>query len=316
MMHRYIFLTLFCFYLLTHVLFAQDTSVLYQGRMIQLKEIVIHKGIDVPSFLQRLKDDTSFYKAFKYLRTLNFKAINDIRMVDKQCKLKASLHSTTIQSISSGCRTMQVLDEKTTGDFYDSKKEYNYYTAALYASLFFTKGKVCGETDIVGSAFFDIHHKKGMDRHKEQLKMLFFNPGTSIPGIPFMGDKLSLFDPDVTRRYEMKVDYEMYQGEPAFVFHIYKKEGLSFFQKNKVVVDQMKTWFAQSDFAVLGRTYTMAYQNVFYDFDVKMEVQMQRLGKRTVPSLLRYDGNWDVPFKKRERGIFTATLFDFTSSSF
>jgi hypothetical protein len=311
-MHRYIYLTLFCFFFLLQPLCSQDTIVLYEGRMIQLKEIVVRKGIDVSGFLKRLKDDTSFYKSFKYLRTLNFKAINDIRMLDRKGKLRASLNSTTVQFISSGCRTMQVLDEKTTGNFYDEQKDYNYYTAALYASLFFTKGKICGETDIVGEKSFDIHHKKGMERHKEQLKMLFFNPGTSVPGIPFIGDKLSLFDPDVTRRYDMRVDYETYQGEPAFLFHVIKKEDLSFFQKNKVVIDEMKTWFAQSDFAVLGRTYTMTYQTAFYDFDVKMEVQMQRLGQKTVPSLLRYHGNWDVPFKKRERGIFTATLFDFT----
>jgi hypothetical protein len=109
----------------------------------------------------------------------------------------------------------------------------------------------------------------------------------------------------------MKLDYEIYQGEPAFLFHVVKKEDLSFFQNNKVVIDEMKTWFAQSDFVVLGRTYTMRYQTAFYDFDVNMEVQMQRLGQKTVPALLRYRGNWDVPFKKRERGIFTATLFDF-----
>ncbi|MFN9109092.1 MAG: hypothetical protein ACK5XN_03295, partial [Bacteroidota bacterium] len=220
--------------------------------MIQLKEIVVRQGMDVPSFLGRLKDDTSFYKSFKYLRTLNFKSINDIRMLDKKGKLKASLNSTTAQSIQSGCRSMQVLEEKTTGDFYDDYKDYNYYTAALYASLFFTKGKVCGETDIVGDAAFNVRHKKGMERHKEQLKMLFFNPGVPIPGIPFMGEKIDLFDPDVTKRYNMFVDYETYQGESAFLLHIVKKEGLNYFQKKKVVIDEMKTWFAQSDLAVLG----------------------------------------------------------------
>jgi hypothetical protein len=27
--------------------------------------------------------------------------------------------------------------------------------------------------------------------------------------------------------------------------------------------------------------------------------------------LIRYNGNWKAIFKKRERGVFTATLFDF-----
>jgi len=309
MIFRTLCLLFFC--LAFSRLTAQDSSVLYNGRMIQLREVVIRKGIDVPSFLQRLKDDTGFYKSFKYLRTLQFKAINDIRMLDRKGQLKASLNSTTYQYISSDCRTMEVMEEKTSGDFYDADNNYNYYTAALYASLFFTKGKVCGETDVIGQTAFNIQQKKGMDRHKEQLKMLFFNPGVPIPGIPFMGDKISLFDPDVTARYDMNIDYDICQGEPAFVLHILKKQDLSNFEKKKVVIDEMKTWFAQSDLAVLGRTYKMAYGNMLYDFDVLMEVKMTRLGNRIVPSLLRYNGEWDVPFKKKERGVFTATLFDF-----
>jgi hypothetical protein len=312
MMLRIAVLNIFLFFFTSANIIAQDTSVLFQGRTIQLKEIVVRQGMDVPAFLLRLKDDTSFYKSFKYLRVLNFKAINDIRILDKKGKLKASLNSTTSQNISSGCRTMQVLEEKTTGDFYNENKDYNYYTAALYASLFFTKGKICGENDIVGNTAFNIHQKKGMNRHREQLKMLFFNPGVPIPGVPFMGEKISLFDKDVTGRYDMQVDYETYQGEPAFLLQIVKKGDLSYFQNRKVVIDEMKTWFAQSDFAVLGRVYTMKYGTPFYDFDVIMEVKMQRFGNRVVPSLLRYNGNWDVPFKKRERGIFTAILYDFS----
>ena len=309
MIFRTLSLMMFC--LLVSRLSAQDSSVLHEGRMIQLKEIVVRKGIDVPSFLQRLKDDTGFYKSFKYLRTLQFNAINDIRLLDKKGQLKASLKSTTSQHISSGCRTMEVLQEETTGDFYDGDKNYHYYTAALYASLFFTKGKICGETNVVGDAAFNIQQKKGMDRHKEQLKMLFFNPGVPIPGIPLMGDKISLFDPEVTARYDMNIDYDIYQGEPCFVLHIFKKEGLPLSERRKVVIDEMKTWFAQSDLSVLGRTYQMAYGNVLYDFDVLMEVKMTRFGNTVVPALLRYNGEWDVPFKKKERGVFTATLSDF-----
>ena len=291
--------------------FSQDSSVTHQGKYILLKEIVIQKGLDVPSFLLKLKDDTSFYKAFKFLRTLNYKAINDIRMLDRKGKVMAYLKSNTAQKIDGGCRTMKVLEEEHHGDFYASDGSYNYYTASLYASLFFTKGDVCGETDVVGANAFNIRDKKGVERHKEQLKMLFFNPGVPIPGIPFMGEKISLEDPQVLNRYDMIVDYELYNGEPAFLFHIKKKGGLPFYERNKVVIDEMRTWFAQSDFAVLGRVYQMKYATVFYDFDVMMEVGMKRFENRVVPAVLRYNGNWDLPFKARERGIFTATLYDF-----
>jgi len=40
---------------------------------------------------------------------------------------------------------------------------------------------------------------------------------------------------------------------------------------------------------------------------------MTQFGSLTVPSILRYTGTWDVALKKRERGVFTATLFDFNN---
>ena len=49
-----------------------------------------------------------------------------------------------------------------------------------------------------------------------------------------------------------------------------------------------------------------------YDFDVHIEVEMTNYKNLLVPKVMRYNGNWDVIFKKRENGIFTATLFDFT----
>jgi hypothetical protein len=64
---------------------------------------------------------------------------------------------------------------------------------------------------------------------------------------------------------------------------------------------------------VVARNYDMSYDAGVYDFDVHMEVQMTKFGNYLVPKLLRYSGNWDVVFKKRERGMFTATLFDFNN---
>ncbi len=41
--------------------------------------------------------------------------------------------------------------------------------------------------------------------------------------------------------------------------------------------------------------------------------ELTKLGNYLVPKVLRYNGDWDVVMKKRERCIFTATLFDFKS---
>jgi len=76
-------------------------------------------------------------------------------------------------------------------------------------------------------------------------------------------------------------------------------------------VDEMITWFDNVTLEVLARKYSLSYKAGVYDFDVSMEVDMTKFKGLTVPSVLRYKGNWDVIFKKRERAVFTATLFDF-----
>ena len=77
------------------------------------------------------------------------------------------------------------------------------------------------------------------------------------------------------------------------------------------MIDNMTTWFNEKTFEIVARNYSLSYDAGIYDFDVKMQVEMTKIGSLLVPSVLRYNGNWKAVFKKRERGIFTATLFDF-----
>ncbi len=279
--------------------------------MITLTDVVIGKDFNVARFITLVKNDTTFYKAFKNLRILGFTSLNDIRMNDKRGKEKASLTSRTRQEVANGCRTMIAESEKTTGDMKSSGGGYNYYTADLYAGLFFTEGKICGETNIVRGSNIDPRGKSGMDKRKEQLKMLFFNPGKRIPGIPFMGDKSNVFDPDIARYYDMQVDAGTYQGRDCYIFSIKAREDLRPGERDKIVYDNMTTWFDAKSLDILARNYALSYNAGAYKFDVSMEVQLTRFGNLQVPSVLRYKGDWDVIFRKRERGVFTATLFDF-----
>lgn len=277
------------------------------AKMITLSEAVVRNDLDIPKFIERVKNDTSFYKAFRNLRILGFTSLNDIRMLDKKGKINASLYSKTRQNVSGGCRTMEVLEEKTTGNFYERDGDYSYYTAELYAGLFFTKGKICGETNIVKGLQRNVKSKKGTEKHKEQLKMLFFDPGKKVPGIPFMGDKTELFDLNNARNYDFQVDMSDYESQSCYRFTVKAKEGSG----GRVVIDNMVTWFNSKTMEIVARIYDLSYKAGVYDFDVHMEVQMTRFGTLTVPKLLRYNGHWDVAFKKKERAVFTATLFDF-----
>jgi hypothetical protein len=299
------------FLLAVHVVKGQDSSVLVQGRYIQLSEVIVRKDVDIPDFMRKVQDDTTFYKAFKNLRILSYSSINDIRMVDKKGGLLASLNSRTHQIRTGHCRSMQILDEKTTGNIRDDRGQWNYYTAQLYAGLFFTVGSICGENNIVQGSLGNIDRLSGMDKHKEQLKLLFFNPGKPIPGIPFIGNKMDIFSPDAASLYDYSVDIEHYNGQDCYVFRIKSKDGLNEDQRDQVVIDEMTTWFDPKTMEVQGRVYDMSYKAGVYDFNVHMEAQLGKFGDLLVPTLLRYNGNWGVIFKKRERGIFTATLYDF-----
>jgi hypothetical protein len=289
---------------------AQDTTVILENKTITLPHVVVRNNLDYRNILARIKNDSSFYKAFCNLRVLQFSAFNDIRFYDKKHKeTKATYYSKTRQHRSAGCRSTEVLERTVTGDFYKDDSSFNYLTAEMYASLFFAKGLVCGETNIVANRSINTKDKKGISKHKEQLKMLFFNPGKKIPGIPFIGNRLDLYDGKAVKDYDYRLDAGEYNGHPSYTFSITPKEG----KKEDVVITEMITVFDAQTMDVLKRTYSLVYNAGVYDFDVSMEVELEKFGGLLVPKTLRYRGNWDVIFKKRENAEFTATLFDFAN---
>ena len=290
------------------LIFAQqkDSVVMSGKNYITLAPIVLDNKLNVPAFISRIKNDSSFYKAFRNLHIIEFTAINDIRMLRKDGSLRASLNSRTRQLRDQGCRTMQVLNQAATGDIFDSDSNFNYYTANMYASLFFTNGRVCGEDNIVAGHEFSTAGKRGMEKHKEQLKMLFFNPGRRI-SIPFMGKKTEIFDEDLSDAYDMSIDMDDYNHTSCYILRQKVKPGM----EDRVVIDEMNTWFNDSTYEVVARNYILSYDAGVYDFKVNMEVIMTTWHGLTVPAVIRYNGNWKAIFKKRERGVFTATLSDF-----
>jgi hypothetical protein len=233
---------------------GQDSTVTVEQKEVVLKEVVVRNNLNVPAFIDRVKNDTTFYKAFRNLKVLGYTSLNDIRILDKKDQLVASLNSRTKQHVQNGCRYTEVLEEKTTGDFYDRKHDYNYYTAGMYAGLFFAADTVCGETNIVKDAAFSTQGKSGLAKHKEQLKMLFFNPGKKIPGIPFIGNKIALFDEDVAERYDFMIDMDAFKGEMCYIFSCKPREDLSGGEKDKIVVNEMTTWFNINTWEIVART--------------------------------------------------------------
>lgn len=309
----YAFFFLYCVHLSAQQdsLASKDTIITYQNQAFTLSDVVVRNHFSIEAFIDYVKNDTTFFKAFKNLRLIGFSAYNDILFLDKKGNTKATLVSTTRQNYTNGCRTMEKLEEKTTGDFYTEEGKYNYTTAELYASLFFTNGKVCGENNIVNGRSFSAKGKIGIQKHKEQLKQLFFNPGTQISGLPFIGNKVALFDEKIGKLYDYRIDRKELRGQTCFVFTITPKNDLSYNEQKNIVIDEMVTWFNASTMDIIARNYKLSYNAGIYDFDVAMQVELEKVKDLLVPKVLRFNGDWDIIFKKKERAIFTATLFDF-----
>ena len=104
------------FFLLSIGLAAQDSVFNADGQRFTLTDAIVRNHLDYKDILNRIKQDTSFYKAFKTLRTIGYSSYNHIEMMDENNKMQASLNSKTIQNKIGGCRTMDVLEEKITGD--------------------------------------------------------------------------------------------------------------------------------------------------------------------------------------------------------
>lgn len=283
---------------------TSDTNVF--SLPIEMDEFVLQAsrdGWDIDAFIKRVKEDTTFYKAFRTLHIVPYTSYNDIKIFDKKGTLKASLNSRTRQHRTGNCRTMEVLEEQTTGDFYNKKKAYNYYTAELYASLFFTQGKICGENNIVQG--YDTKRGKGqLEKNKSQLKQLIFNPGSKVAGIPFAGNKVAIFEPEVAKMYNFKLMLVEYDGEDCLLFSAKPKPEY----KTEVIYNELTTWFRKSDYSIVARDYSLSYKTMVYDFDVIMKVRLKNINGELLPYKLNYTGNWHVATKDRERGSFNTII--------
>jgi len=286
----------------------EDTSSYLPNVVIDEVVISNNDAFKVDDFIRMVKNDTTFYKAFKSLHLATYNAENDIKVFDKKGKqIKASLQSETKQIYRDGCRTMRVLEEHVTGDFYKKNGDYNYYTAELYASLFFTKGKVCGENNIVkGGINAETKGKDGLEKRKAQLKQLIFNPGSKVNGVPFIGSKSAIFDPEIAKMYDFRISDEVKNGVPCYRFEAVPRESY----KDDVVINNLTTWFRKADYSIVSRDYSLSYHNMAFDFDVVIHVDLQQVDKNLLPSYISYRGNWHVIAKSRERVNFSAK-FDY-----
>jgi len=290
---------------------GQDSSSDQLARTVVLDPVVIRASrydFNIAGFIRRIENDTSFYKAFKTLRILGYTARNQILVYNKKGKVTASLQSITREIEENGCRHMVVLKQKTTGNFYTRNGNYRYFTAQMYGSLFLPRDTVCGEDNLVNGGINDDHvNDFRVEKHVRQLKILIFNPGKRVPGIPVVGRRVAIFDKEIIPRYNFSISKKDYRGTPCWLFTAIAKPEY----KDKAVILNLKTYYDTTHFHILYRSYTLAFKSWLFDFHVHMEVSLTQFRGYQVPDEIRYQGNWGIPIGKREKVDFTLKMDDF-----
>lgn len=283
-------------------------------KVIQLDSVTVEatrRGFDVNDFIQWVQQDTTFYKAFKNLHFYPYKMESKLSVYDKSSNEKAVLLRNAEQKVENSQRWIIVTAEKTQGNMYNRKNEYNYYTAELFDHIFYPKGTLPA-SNILRTKNKTIDTERKNEKYTEKLKTLMFNPGAGVDGVPLVGNKMAIFDEKMTKHYDYKIFTDTLNDSiPCYVFQCTAKKTSDTETDGKAVIKNLSTWFDKRTLNVLSRVYTMSYNSIVFDFDVTMDVKLEQINNALVPVSVKYNGFWDVPFRKRETVAFTIRFSEF-----
>jgi len=269
-----------------------------------MQEVVISadKKFDVENFIEVVIADSTFYQAFLNLKYYPHLFTGSMTVRNKKELEKGSLKRKAIQSLENEHRIVEITEEEITGKLMNKKGEFNYLTAEMYDEIFFPKKPEKVSTKIVQLKQEENTGSK-MDKYKSQVKKMMFNPGSEINSVPFIGDKMAIFSQDMIKYY----NYHISSGYTAdsvycYVFDVTAKPE---YRQGATVIKHMKSYFDKKSLNVMDREYQLQYKSPIMEFDIFMEVKNTFLGGNLIPKYVRYDGQWDIPFKKAEIIKFT-----------
>jgi hypothetical protein len=266
---------------------------------IQLSEVVIDAqagGFDVAAFVRQVREDTTFHKAFLNTRYHPHTLHSELRVRNKGERETATLQRTARLLRVGPKARLEITAEREEGRLRDRKGEFRFLTAEMYDDVFFPQGTFTAD-NTVASRKLEIARGSRFEKYKGELKKFMFDPGSEIASVPFIGHKLALFEPHMASLYDFRIWSDARGAAPCWVF---SAEAKPEYRDGRTVIKTMDTWFDQESGAVLARQYRIVNSSIVLDFDITIKVENQLLDGALVPVRVDYDGDWDIPFKKRE----------------
>lgn len=273
-------------------------------RRIQLAEFVVHRqaeGFDLQGFMTQVMNDTTFYHAFLNTRYQPHQVFSALVVRNKKEKETASLYRRG-RLVRDGVHAELVLDSVAEhGRLRERNGKMRYLTAEMYDDVFFPKGRYVASNRIADRTL-ELNRSSRFEKYKSELKKFMFNPGQEIASVPMIGDKLDLFDPEIAPYYDYLLDSDYRDGRSCWVFTALAKDSVNGKRagEDDTVIKRMVTWFDDENMNVLAREYRIAHRSIFLDFDISIRVKNIVVNGELVPTQVRYEGDWDIPFKQRE----------------
>lgn len=266
---------------------------------VELDEVVItarNEGFNVEGFIRQVMEDTTFHKAFLNTRYHPHRLRSVLKVRAKDEKETASIYRTGYLHRNGDKVWLHLDTVNETGRLRDRDSTFRYLTAEMYDDVFFPKGEFSAD-NTVASRKLELARGSKIERYKSELKKFMFDPGSEIASVPFIGHKLALFNADMAPLYDFRISAGERNGHQCWVF---SAEAKPEFRDGRTVIKKMDTWFDHVNNNVIARTYRIAHSSVILDFDISIRVENAMIDGALVPTLVDYDGDWDIPLKKRE----------------
>ncbi len=264
-------------------------------------------GLNAQDFIDQIVRDTSFYEAFRNMKKYAFTAENRVYTYDKNDKVDGKIYRKLKHSNVAGTHKIQYLVKRDSGQVYKRNGKYELYTTEMFDYIFMN----AYNSDFVQGG--DSPNAGGKNEsYKDKLKTLIFSPGRPVSGIPFISKKTEIFSPEMRNLYRYDFAKGTYLDSiPVYRFKVIQRPSLNQDQKDEVMIKELTTIFDRRNFQILGRYVDMKFKNMVMDFNVQMNIELNRFGGELLPTKISYQGNWDVPFHKEERASFLVLHKDY-----
>ncbi|WP_026897109.1 hypothetical protein [Daejeonella oryzae] len=254
------------------------------------------------TFIDEILRDTSFYEAFRNMKKYSFTAENRVFTYDKKNKVEGKIYR-KIYHNNEGAYKMQFLAKQDTGRIYKKNGKYSLYTVEMFDYIFMN----AYNSDFAPPSPVEGSKGGSNESYKDKLKTLIFSPGKPIKGVPLISNKTQIFTANMRQNYNYSFARGTYLDSiPVYRFKVLMKPDLSNWTKDGIMIKELTTIFDMRTFQILGRYVDMKIDNMAFDFDVQMNIELGYFGsdQTLLPTKITYQGNWDIPFKKEEKASF------------